>query len=62
MAASTFKTGDVVQLKSGGHKMTVQAPSTIPDHVFCEWLDSDGNPHGQPFHRDMLVKADDEQS
>ena len=36
---TTFKDGDVVQLKSGGRKMTVHSP---PDgtlkHVHCQWF------------------------
>ena len=31
-----FKAGDVVQLKSGGPKMTVR--ETDDDGVFCQWF------------------------
>ena len=39
-----FKPGDVVQLKSGGPKMTVSAvesPPTGKVQIICEWLDAD---------------------
>lgn len=37
--AQQFKTGDIVQLKSGGPKMTVREPSSSREGViYCQWF------------------------
>ena len=41
---SGFKAGDVVRLKSGGPKMTVEVPNTQFGFVACTWF-SDRNKH-----------------
>lgn len=33
-----FKIGDIVQLKSGGPKMTVMSPEKEGGDVFCGWF------------------------
>lgn len=33
-----FKIGDVVQLKSGGPKMTVSGEGLMPGSVICQWF------------------------
>jgi uncharacterized protein YodC (DUF2158 family) len=35
---SQFKTGDIVQLKSGGPKMTVSEVSELTGDVHCQWF------------------------
>lgn len=36
---STFNTGDIVKLKSGGPDMTVQGTAnTSGTHVYCQWF------------------------
>ena len=42
MEAKVFKTGDVVQLKSGGPKMTVKEYTALASggsNVRCQWFD-----------------------
>lgn len=34
----TLKVGDIVQLKSGGPKMTVKDPMAIDGQVYCQWF------------------------
>lgn len=47
-----FQTGDVVQLKSGGPKMTV---STLKDgEVWCVWFDKDNAPQSRVFKPEVL--------
>jgi len=38
-----FKVGDVVQLKSGGSKMTVDA---VSDRIWCMWFDGTTQKNG----------------
>jgi uncharacterized protein YodC (DUF2158 family) len=39
MADKKFKTGDQVQLKSGGPTMTVEVYSGMTEKVHCRWFD-----------------------
>lgn len=38
MMAKDFKTGEVVQLKSGGPKMTVSSYAADGERVYCQWF------------------------
>ena len=49
----TFKPGDVVQLKSGGPTMTVDA---VGDVVGCKWFTDDGRLNCANFLHAMLEK------
>jgi uncharacterized protein YodC (DUF2158 family) len=52
-----FKIGDVVVLKSGGPKMTVNA--ILPNGRFmCAWFVG-ATPHKEQFNTDALEKAED---
>jgi uncharacterized protein YodC (DUF2158 family) len=54
-----FETGTVVQLKSGGHKMTVSDPFHDDKQLIdVEWLDSVGVLHRDCFHEDCLTTSD----
>lgn len=57
-----FKDGDVVCLKSGGARMTVQTGVLAEDQdlVAVVWCDAADVPHREYFHPAMLVKADTE--
>ncbi|CAO3453251.1 hypothetical protein [Azospirillum argentinense] len=62
--AEEFKPGDVVQLKSGGPKMTVQsagesAMTGIP-FAYCSWFDKAGNRKTEEFAPASLVKVGDD--
>jgi uncharacterized protein YodC (DUF2158 family) len=57
MADSGFKKGDVVQLKSGGPKMTITNPRQTDGTVFCEWFDKDGDRQNGAFEPESLVKV-----
>jgi len=51
--------GDVVQLKSGGPKMTVGKPSSgFPNEFFCYWLDPAGALHEKSIPVAALTKSD----
>ena len=58
--ADSFKTGDVVQLKSGGPRMTVNdVPAS--GSVLCNWFNREGDvwtPQHAGFKSDQLVEAD----
>lgn len=56
ISLSGFKSGDVVQLKSGGEMMTVQGPSTMQGLLFCVWHNKDGNRCADSFFPVMLRK------
>ena len=40
--ANSFKVGDVVELKSGGPKMTVAETGAASGSVLCHWFNHDG--------------------
>ena len=50
----TIKIGDVVKLKSGGPKMTVNAIS-LTNHVYCDWFSGSTHSTGG-FHLKVLKK------
>jgi uncharacterized protein YodC (DUF2158 family) len=53
-----FKEGDVVQLLSGGPKMTVSGKKDRPYyHVYCIWFSNDGVIHTQLFEENVLQKV-----
>lgn len=59
-----FKSGDVVQLKSGGPIMTVFKYKPNPmnnapmkDSLFCTWFDENGVKQSSSFHEDQLELA-----
>jgi uncharacterized protein YodC (DUF2158 family) len=52
-----FKVGDVVQLMSGGPKMTVTAEGTSSGQVFCNWHTKDEECKGAQFPEGALVKV-----
>jgi uncharacterized protein YodC (DUF2158 family) len=57
---STFKPGDVVRLKSGGPKMTVQERGTgSSTGLICVWFGAnhDAKPNWYTFPEEMLEKA-----
>jgi len=56
-----LKKGDVVKLKSGGPKMTVQGLGEylgVEDGVLCVWFDDKGK-HSEVFERASLTKVED---
>lgn len=52
-AGMSFKIGDVVQLKSGGSKMTVLETNDA-GMVMCTWLDSNGLAQEKAFNHELL--------
>jgi uncharacterized protein YodC (DUF2158 family) len=52
---SPFKIGDTVQLKSGGHVMTVLYSNEWKSG--CVWLDAYGREHRKEFPNDALRAA-----
>jgi len=66
--ADKFKTGDVVQLKSGGPIMTVVGyhvahfpdgtSQTSDTNVECTWFNEKNERKSSTFHEDTLEKAD----
>ncbi len=57
MPDTTFKPGDVVILKSGGEKMTVDAISEFTGLVQCSWFDSKKKFQRQQFQPTSLEKT-----
>ena len=59
--AAEFKTGDVVQLKSGGPKMTVTGYSSTGGRaeVYCTWF-AGAKSDGGFFPVDAVVKVPEE--
>lgn len=67
--AKLFNQGDVVILKSGGPKMTIENyhvhvgfnSSSVSDHlVDCTWFDNEGVLQSRTFEQDALKKENDE--
>ncbi len=56
----TFKVGDIVQLKSGGPKMTVYNPDTLSGEVYCQWFAGSKLDSGE-FPKDSLIKVEEEE-
>lgn len=61
MPGKRFKTGDIVQLKSGGPKMTVQGYEGIhARYVECQWFAGSKLSEGS-FEEDTLQLVTDEE-
>jgi uncharacterized protein YodC (DUF2158 family) len=58
---SEFKPGDVVQLKSGGPKMTISeaSPGLRAGHWNCVWFNHEGETKAATFQSEALKKADE---
>lgn len=59
-----FKIGEIVQLKSGGPKMTVSDTAPLaalhkPNYIQCQWFAGSKLESGN-FHKDSLVKVTEE--
>jgi len=54
-----LKPGDIVQLKSGGPKMTVQSMS-IDDELYCQWF-AGSKLEGGRFPPEALVRVSPEE-
>lgn len=50
----TIKKGDVVTLKSGGTKKTVEAIDTEDGTIHCVWEDNDGETQRGEYDPDTL--------
>jgi uncharacterized protein YodC (DUF2158 family) len=58
MSEKRFSLGDVVQLKSGGAKMTAREYDiNSPSSVLCAWHDNDGDPQTVWYLEGMLSPA-----
>ena len=58
--AKVYKTGDIVQLKSGGPKMTVKLYRPLPEggsEVTCQWT-TDAGAYQEKFPGESLKAAD----
>jgi len=58
--SNRFAIGDIVQLKSGGPKMTVQKMDVYygEDSIQCQWF-SGTKLQGGRFHPEILVKVEE---
>lgn len=61
---SEIKSGDVVELKSGGPRMTVESGGPSPEEksegcVCCIWFANDDSPQRAVFHAECLKKHAD---
>jgi uncharacterized protein YodC (DUF2158 family) len=54
--AREFKVGEIVQLKSGGPKMTIDDPHVWPDKIRCHWF-SGGKLNSGDFSAETLEYA-----
>jgi uncharacterized protein YodC (DUF2158 family) len=52
-----FKVGDMVKLKSGGPKMTVNS-ILANGKLMCAWFDGTNKPNKEQFHPDALKIAE----
>jgi len=55
----TFKQGDVVQLKSGGPKMTVNEDAYGNKRVYVVWFDDNGTLQSAYYYQGSLKKISD---
>ncbi len=55
MKMEDFKIGDVVTLKSGGHKMTVESFLKEYNRVICIWFDDFKIKRGDSFEPECLI-------
>jgi uncharacterized protein YodC (DUF2158 family) len=53
-----LRAGDLVQVKSGGPKMTVEVEEQGDGKVYCTWFDG-AKPMQRGFAPDTLVRLDD---
>jgi len=55
---SDLRPGDVVEVKSGGEKMTVD--KVLPEHgtAYCVWLDKEGHRQERTFSISTLKKVE----
>jgi uncharacterized protein YodC (DUF2158 family) len=59
--ADSFRTGDIVQLKSGGPKMTVNDASAASGSILCNWFNREGDiwtPQHAGFKPEQLIASD----
>ncbi len=54
----SFKVGDVVELKSGGPRMTIAEPNGSGDGYNCIWFDKDLVPQARIFKTGVLNLAE----
>jgi uncharacterized protein YodC (DUF2158 family) len=57
MSDKQFSVGDVVQLASGGPKMTVCGEGTTKGCVYCKWFTKDEAVTGHEFNPGALVSV-----
>ena len=57
MAKGAFKSGDIVELKSGGPKMTVKERSDGDNEYLCQWFGGKKLEEGW-FHSDSLKRVE----
>lgn len=56
-----FKEGEIVQLKSGGPKMTIKEVFGADDKYMCQWFAGSKLNEGF-FTQESLIKVEDDQS
>jgi len=56
--ATTFKKGDIVQLKSGGPAMTVEDPKNYAGDVDCVWF-AGARRSRAPFDPESLISYEE---
>jgi uncharacterized protein YodC (DUF2158 family) len=56
---ATFKKGDVVQLKSGGPKMTIISVAASDGDYRCAWFSGSKHETGYFPHESLVVPQDD---
>ncbi|KEY19823.1 YodC family protein [Kaistella antarctica] len=54
MESEKFKSGDLVQLKSGGPTMTIRRYDSTRHNWYCDWFDINGEHKMQTFRGDQL--------
>jgi uncharacterized protein YodC (DUF2158 family) len=59
--AEKFKIGDIVQLKSGGPKMTINSADAMSPNVYVAWFVGSKREHAR-FHVDSIELAKDDPS